>query len=167
MGRCLSCVARSSPDPSIDRSHTRPPTRIHTNQDAALWKETLPAATASFMGEEGGNTSSCWAPPRFKRAVLVVIDALRFDFVAPVEEDEEEEEEDGDGVMVGVGAKRPRRRRRSGGKGPEMYHINKLPVVRPRFLLLALSSYPLSHHHPDNPQPSQTLFLSQSTPTHR
>ena len=32
-------------------------------------------------GEKVGNIESCWRPARFKRAVLVVIDALRYDFM--------------------------------------------------------------------------------------
>lgn len=89
-------------------------------QDAALWKEAMPAAAA--VSEEGGEeASACWAPPRFKRAVIVVIDALRFDFVAPVDEGEE----DGDDRDAAARAARARAK----AKTAEMYHINKLPVV--------------------------------------
>lgn len=91
-------------------------------QDAALWKESLPAeaaAAAAAEEGEGSEAAACWAPRRFKRAVIVVIDALRFDFVAPVVDDADDDAEEIDHW---------RRVRRT--KRPEMYHINKLPVVR-------------------------------------
>lgn len=36
---------------------------------------------SNVRGEEVGNIESCWRPARFKRAVLVVIDAMRYDFM--------------------------------------------------------------------------------------
>lgn len=36
-------------------------------------------------GEQtAGRGVGCWMPPRYDKAIVVVIDALRFDFVAPV-----------------------------------------------------------------------------------
>ena len=70
-------------------------------QDAALWDVVAPAG--------------CWSAtprPRFRKAVVVVIDALRFDFLSPWGEDE---------VTARV---------RKEGTADAAYHLNKMPLVR-------------------------------------
>jgi hypothetical protein len=52
----------------------------------------------------------CWMPPRFRRAVVIVIDALRYDFVAHAT----------DAEVGTLSRSEPRAR----------YHLNKVPVVR-------------------------------------
>lgn len=56
------------------------------------------------------SSGACWAAPRFTKLVMVVIDALRYDFVQHYDEDEAQS-------MAG-------KDRRA------LYHLNHLPVVR-------------------------------------
>lgn len=82
----------------------------------------------------------CWMPRRYRRALFVVVDALRFDFtlytrpsaVPPQDKDDEEDEE-----------KKPEAPRETGGEGPvvgdgEHYYVNNLPIINE--LLLANAS---------------------------
>jgi hypothetical protein len=56
-----------------------------------LWRNELPHRSACSDAQhlaQGGNSTvgGCWSPALYDRAVFLVIDALRFDFVAPLDE---------------------------------------------------------------------------------
>ena len=54
-------------------------------------------------GGGGGGRDGCWMPRHFERAVVIVIDALRYDFVAPVVP----MDAFGSGAAAGDGEQRP------------------------------------------------------------
>ncbi|KAF9916017.1 mannose-ethanolamine phosphotransferase gpi13 [Lobosporangium transversale] len=59
---------------------------------------------AYFRTHSNGNGNECWYPQQYKKAVIIVIDALRFDFVVPHHELHENDQR-------------------------EPYYINKLPAI--------------------------------------
>ena len=83
----------------------------YTIQDAMLWDVPLHSHSTKHTGAapQPGVNGYCWSKPRFKKTIIIVIDALRFDFVNPLNEEEY-------GEMT----------RPSQTIG---YHLNKLPLV--------------------------------------
>lgn len=83
---------------------------LHTKQDASLWDMPIhPHQKEGPLAAHPGIDAVCWCKPRFKKVIIIVIDALRFDFVNPLTDDEYTQ------------VTRP-----SKAVG---YHLNKLPAV--------------------------------------